>query len=101
MKKAVIINSENIVENLVVWDDMCTAPANMTVVVLEPDIPGISPGWIWHGGRDFESSTPEIPTMPYPELTQEQINSGQQHYVWDPEVYKSDRTKGWVLIDSV
>jgi hypothetical protein len=68
--KAILINSENIVENIIVWDESCTAPEGLTSIIVEDDFL-ISTGWIYNGNNTFtdpnppniDNSTPAVPTL--------------------------------------
>lgn len=48
--KAALINSNNYVVNVIVWDDTCTAPAGTTAIVVENDVL-VSPGWSYIDGQ--------------------------------------------------
>lgn len=67
MKAALIEN--NIVSNIIVWDETCTAPEGVTCVVL-PDDAYVSIGWSFNGGESFtdpnppvQSTAPNAPTL--------------------------------------
>lgn len=70
MKKAALINSENIVVNLIVWDDTCAAPEGTTAIVLDTEVPKLSAGWTWDG-KNFIDPNPntELEGELPPELT--------------------------------
>lgn len=57
MKAAFIEN--NIVANIIVWDETCVAPEGVTYVVL-PDEFQISTGWIFNGGESFTDPNPSV-----------------------------------------
>jgi hypothetical protein len=48
--KAALIDNQNNVNNVIVWDDTCTAPKGTVVVVVADDV-AVAPGWTlrqWH-----------------------------------------------------
>ena len=67
--KAALLDSTNTVINVLVWDDSCTAPDGLSVVVLSPDIV-VSPGWIsGQDGTFYDPNPPAAPPMtPEPTL---------------------------------
>jgi len=68
MEKAVLINSENVVVNLIVWDETCVAPEGTTAIVLDPDVSGLTAGWIWDGTNFINPNPPPEPEpIPEPE----------------------------------
>lgn len=73
--KAAIINSENIVVNIIVWDDTCEAPEGTTAIILEKNI-SVSPGWVWIEGTTFENLNP--PPEPEPEPEPEPLTTQQK-----------------------
>jgi len=67
--KAILINKDNIVENIVVWDDSCVAPENLVAVVVDDDL-HVSIGWIFSGNNVFVDPNPptEVTLPPTPTL---------------------------------
>lgn len=55
--KAALIDNQNNVANVIVWDDTCTAPDGTTAVVLE-DAAVVAPGWSYVDGK-FVNPIPE------------------------------------------
>lgn len=47
--KAAIINANNEVLNVIVWDDSCTAPPDAFAFVIEDDVM-VEPGWVFEDG---------------------------------------------------
>jgi hypothetical protein len=47
--KAAIINANNEVLNVIVWDDSCTAPPDTFAFVIEDDVM-VEPGWVFQDG---------------------------------------------------
>lgn len=52
MKAAIVNNTNNVVENVIVWDDTCIAPENKTTIVLE-DNHKVGAGFLWTGNTTF------------------------------------------------
>jgi hypothetical protein len=75
-KVAAIINSDGIVENMIVWDDQSFPPEGKTVVVLDyPCDPGI--GWIYVDGQFTNPNPiviPYIPVIETPTPSRDEIN---------------------------
>lgn len=57
--KAALIDNENNVVNVIVWDDTCTAPEGTTAIILDRSFP-VSPGWVWIEGTTFEDPNPPV-----------------------------------------
>ena len=72
--KAALINSDGVVENIIMWDDQSIAPHGLDAVVLDDDV-SVSTGFIHEGGQTFRDPVPmpqreEIPPAPQPTLTE-------------------------------
>jgi hypothetical protein len=61
--KAALIDNQNNVSNVIVWDDTCTAPKGTVVVVVADDV-AVAPGWTYANGT---FTAPEPEPMPDPE----------------------------------
>jgi hypothetical protein len=70
--KAALIDNQNNVNNVIVWDDTCTAPKGTVVVVVADDV-AVAPGWTYANGT-FIAPEPEPrpEPEPVPVLTTEQ-----------------------------
>lgn len=66
--KAALINSDNIVENVIVWDETCTAPEKTTPIILTDDII-VSPNWKWVSEKTFINPNPSPAPLPVTEPT--------------------------------
>ena len=64
--KAALIDNQNNVSNVIVWDDTCTAPKGTVVVVVADDV-AVAPGWTYANG--IFTSPPEPPLPPTPSYT--------------------------------
>jgi hypothetical protein len=75
--KAALVNDQNIVENLIVWDETCVVPDGVQVIVLEDDAP-VSIGWKHQSGQfiDMTPAPPAPPQLTLAEL-QAQLNDLQ------------------------
>lgn len=58
--KAVLINSQNVVENVIVWQEGDVWHGNETLVVVDDNIV-VSPGFTYEGGTTFTENIPVIP----------------------------------------
>lgn len=69
--KAALVNAQNIVENVIVWDETCVAPAGVQAIVLEDDAP-VSIGWKYQNNEfiDLTPSPPPPPAPPQPTVAQ-------------------------------
>ena len=56
--KAVLINSQNIVDNVIVWQEGDVWSGNETVVVVNDDF-NVGPGYTFNGGTSFTAPEPE------------------------------------------
>jgi hypothetical protein len=65
--KAALIDNQNNVSNVIVWDDTCTAPKGTVVVVVADDV-AVAPGWTYANGT-FTPPPPEPPLPPNPSYT--------------------------------
>jgi len=61
--KAALINNQNSVVNVIVWDSTCTAPNGTVAVVVEQDV-AVAPGWSYANGTF--TAPPEPPPGPTP-----------------------------------
>jgi hypothetical protein len=59
--KAALIDNQNNVNNVIVWDDTCTAPKGTVVVVVADDV-AVAPGWTYANGTF--TPPPEPPPLP-------------------------------------
>jgi hypothetical protein len=66
--KAALVNDQNIVENIIVWDETCVAPDGVQVIVLEDDAP-VPIGWKHQSGQ-FIDMTPPPPATPQKTLAE-------------------------------
>jgi hypothetical protein len=67
--KAALIDNQNNVSNVIVWDDTCTAPKGTVVVVVADDV-AVAPGWTYANGVFTPPPGPEPePTEPTPSYT--------------------------------
>lgn len=64
--KAALVNEQGIVENVVVWDDTCTAPNGLSAVVVDDDAV-VSVGWAYANGQ-FVTNEPARPEPTYAQL---------------------------------
>jgi hypothetical protein len=62
--KAALVNAQNVVENVIVWDETCVAPDGVQAIVLEDDAP-VSIGWKYQNNT-FADLTPPPPAPPAP-----------------------------------
>jgi hypothetical protein len=78
--KAAIVDSNNTVVNIIVWDETCVAPDGAACVVL-PDDFHVSIGWVYNGEQSFTDPNPpaqtEAPTAPTLQELQAQLASLQ------------------------
>ena len=72
--KAALVDSNNIVVNIIVWDETCVSPEGVTVVVL-PDDFLISTGWIYNGGQSFTDLNPPAAIEPPPAPTLQELQA--------------------------
>lgn len=56
--RAALIDSTGYVANVIVWDDTCTAPDDMTAYVVEDDVL-VAPGYTFQDGEFFPPPEPE------------------------------------------
>jgi hypothetical protein len=67
--KAALIDNQNNVNNVIVWDDTCTAPKGTVVVVVADDV-AVAPGWTYANGTFIAPEPePEPPLPPTPSYT--------------------------------
>ena len=57
--KAALIDGTNVVINIIVWDETCIAPEDVTCVVL-PNDAYVSIGWSFNGGESFTDPNPPV-----------------------------------------
>ena len=57
--KAALINSENNVVNVIVWDDTCTAPSGTFAFVVEDGV-AVAPGWDFADGEFIPPPEPAL-----------------------------------------
>ena len=75
-KRQALINSENTVVNLIVWNETCVAPEGTTAIVLDLDVPGLTAGWIWDGTNFINPNPPPEPEpIPEPLTSQEKLEA--------------------------
>lgn len=55
--KAALINSQNVVDNVIVWQEGDVWNGNETIVVVEDDFV-VSPNFIYNGGTSFTAPEP-------------------------------------------
>jgi hypothetical protein len=67
--KAALVNAQNIVENVIVWDETCVAPDGVQAIVLEDLVP-VSIGWKYQN-NEFIDLTPPPPQPTKPDLIAE------------------------------
>lgn len=58
--KAALVDSENRVVNVIMWDSTCQAPEGTTAIVLEDTFP-VAPGWKWISEYTFEQVEEPVP----------------------------------------
>jgi hypothetical protein len=56
--KAVLINSQNIVDNVIVWQEGDVCYGHETVVIVDDDF-SVGPGYTFNGGTSFTAPEPE------------------------------------------
>jgi hypothetical protein len=56
--KAVLINSQNVVDNVIVWQEGDVWNGNETVVVVDDNF-SVGPGYTFNGGTSFTAPEPE------------------------------------------
>jgi hypothetical protein len=61
--KAALIDNQNNVNNVIVWDDTCTAPNGTVAVVVEDDV-SVAPGWTYANGTFTPPPKPPLPPKP-------------------------------------
>jgi hypothetical protein len=66
--KAALIDNQNNVNNVIVWDDTCTAPKGTVVVVVADDV-AVAPGWTYANGTFIAPEPEPEPTEPTPSYT--------------------------------
>jgi hypothetical protein len=66
--KAALVNAQNIVENVIVWDETCVAPDGVQAIVLEDGAP-VSIGWKYQNNT-FVDLTPPPPAPPQKTLAE-------------------------------
>lgn len=72
--KAALINSNGLVENIVMWDDQSIAPQGLDAIVLDDDV-SVSIGFVHEGAEIFRDPVPMPPaeetlSPPQPKLTE-------------------------------
>lgn len=72
--KAAIVDNNNIVVNIIVWDETCKVPEDMTAIVLSDDF-HISVGWIYGGDQSFIDPNPPVAIEPPPALTIQELQA--------------------------
>jgi hypothetical protein len=67
--KAALVDANDIVVNVIVWDETCVAPDGTAAVILDDDF-HVSVGWIYNGEQSFvdpnppiQASAPAAPTL--------------------------------------
>jgi len=83
--KAALIDNQNKVVNVIVWDDTCIAPEGTTALVLEDNVM-VSSGWTFDQSNDMF-----IPPQPYSSWT---FNS--ESHSWESPVPKPDQNYPYV-----
>jgi hypothetical protein len=73
-KKAALVNSDNIVENIIVWDDDSRFESEFMIVVLDGAHP-ISIGWVWQKDATFIDPNPPVIPPPPPEPTLSELQT--------------------------
>jgi hypothetical protein len=61
--KAALIDNQNNVNNVIVWDDTCTAPKGTVAVVVADDV-AVAPGWTYANGTFTPPPEPPLPPTP-------------------------------------
>jgi hypothetical protein len=61
--KAALINNQNSVVNVIVWDSTCTAPSGTVAVVVEQDA-AVAPGYTYANGTFTPPPAPPAPPSP-------------------------------------
>ena len=61
--KAALIDNQNNVSNVIVWDDTCVAPKGTVVVVVADDV-AVAPGWTYANGTFTSPPEPPLPPTP-------------------------------------
>jgi hypothetical protein len=77
--KAALIDNQNNVINVIVWDDTCIAPEGTTALVLEDNV-RVQPEWIFDANNNRF-----IPSQPYPSWS-----FNEDTYSWEAPVEKPD-----------
>jgi hypothetical protein len=72
--KAALVDSNNIVMNIIVWDESCVAPEGVTAVIL-PDNFLISTGWIYNNEQSFTDPNPPVAIELPPALTLQDLQA--------------------------
>ena len=68
--KAVLINSQNVVDNVIVWQEGDVWPGDETVVVVDDEF-AVGPGYTFNGGTSFTAPEP----TPIPDEIREAIEA--------------------------
>lgn len=100
--KAALIDNQNNVLNVIVWDDTCSAPEGTTAVVLE-DNARVEPEWVFD-----EINNRFMPPQPYSSWSFDENSfsweapipkpNEEKFYVWNEKLYQSDNTQGWLVV---
>lgn len=77
--KAALIDNQNNVINVIVWDDTCTAPEGTTALVLEDNV-RVQPEWIFDANNNRF-----IPPQPYSSWL-----FNEETYSWEAPIKKPD-----------
>jgi len=73
-KKAALVNSDGIVENIIVWQEGDSIPTDHTIVVLDAEH-HISIGWIHNNDGTFTDPNPPAEPTPAPQPTLAELQS--------------------------
>lgn len=68
-QRAALVDANGIVENVIVWDETCVAPANLTAIVLGTT-EFVSIGWKHNGDNTFTDPNPQILVVDTPVIAQ-------------------------------
>lgn len=77
--KAALIDNQNNVVNVIVWDDTCIAPEGTTALILEDNV-SVAPGWTFDQPNNIF-----IPPQPYSSWV-----FNEDTYSWEAPIPKPD-----------
>jgi len=72
--KAALIDANNVVQNIIVWDNSSIAPSGLTAVVLD-DSAFVSIGFKHNSDNTFTDPNPPAPPAPAPQPTLAELQS--------------------------